>query len=204
MLRRTVLPLVTAFSGVFASTSFAATTQWSNASANGNGCPIGTSQVAAAGDEIAWIFDSFFFDLVNPESASRFCRLTATATIANGWYLGQLSQVLSYAGVKSTFGSRLKVGAASRFFGFTLPLIEHNYPNGVPFNSTFMELQGSNMFSVFAPASYWCAGSRPQGLFQSTLSATGQVFPGGGSLSFAGQGFNVKFEAVAGLLQCQP
>jgi len=180
------------------------TTRWLSASANGNGCPTGTSQVFVAGDEIAWVFDSFFFDLQNPESASRFCRLSAVARIANGWYVGRLEQVLSYAGVKSTFGSRLSVGAASRFFGFTLPALQRNYPNGTAFNSTFAELRNAQNFNVFAPPSYWCRGSRPEGLFQSTLSANGQVFPGGGSLSFAGQGFNVKFEAVAGLLACNP
>lgn len=193
-----------AFSTFAAAPALGATTQWSNATSNGNGCPIGTSSVTIAGDEIAWVFDEFYFDLVNPESASRFCRLSARAKIAAGWYLARLDQVLSYAGVKSTFGSSLKVAAVSRFFGFTLPVIQHNYPNGTAFNSAYSELKGQQYFGVFAPPSYWCSGSNPIGLFQSTLSATGQVLPGGGSLSFAGQGFNVKFSAVAGYLACQP
>jgi len=101
------------------------TTEWSNATANGNGCPVGTSVVTITpgGDEIAWTFDAFGFDLTAPASASRFCRLSASAKIAAGYYLGELTQELSYAGIKSQWGSRLSVGAQSRFFGFNLPQI---------------------------------------------------------------------------------
>jgi|GEM_PF-4865089 len=195
---------LTPFVTLASSQAFAATTQWSGAQSNGNGCPIGTASVITAGDEIAWVFDSFFFDLEAPSAASRFCRLSAVATIAQGWYLARLDQVLSYAGVKSTNGSTLKVAAISRFFGYTLPVIQHNYANGSAFNSPYTELQGSTLFSVYAPPSFWCSGRNPRGIFQSTLSANGQVLPGGGSMSFAGQGFNVKFAAVAGLTLCNP
>jgi hypothetical protein len=191
--------------GLGASAAFAGpTTEWSAPVSNGNGCPIGSSSVTIAGDEIAWVFDEFYFDLVNPESASRFCRLSAKAKIARGIYLAKLSQVLSYAGIKSTWGSSMKVATVSRFFGYTLPVIQDNYPNGTPFDSPFKELKGSTDFLVIAPPSWWCGTHRPEGLFQSTLSANGQVLPGGGSMSFAGQGFNVKFEATAGWLACAP
>jgi hypothetical protein len=205
MLRRIATVASFAALSIYSANAFAQNTvRWSSASSNGNGCPPGTASVSTAGNEIAWVFNSFYFDLINPESASRFCRLTATATLAQGFYIANLNQTLSYAGVKSTFGSRLSVAAVSRFFGYSLPVIQDNYPNGTPFNSPYEELQSNTLFGVIAPPSWWCGTRPPQGLFQSTLSATGQVFPGGGSLSFAGQGFNVKFEAIAGWLACTP
>ena len=180
------------------------TTEWSNPNSNGNGCPIGSSTVSIAGDEIAWVFDSFYFDLVQPESASRFCRLSAKAKIARGLYLATLAQAFSYGGIKSTSGSTLRVSGVSRFFGYTLPVIQDFYGNGTPFDSPFKELKSNTNFLVIAPPAWWCSGNNPEGLFQATLSANGAVMPGGGSLSFSGQGFNVKFQATTGWLACRP
>ena len=204
MLRKTMISAVAGVSFACSASAFAATTEWSQAKANGNGCPIGTSTVTVAGDEIAWVFDSFYFDLEQPESSAQFCRLSAKARIAQGYYLATLNQNFSYGGVKSTRGSSLKVAGISRFFGYSLPALQDNYPNGTPFNSPYKEMQNSTNFAVIAPPSWWCTGRNPEGLFQSTLSAVGQVLPGGGSLSFAGQGFNVKFQATTGWLACQP
>jgi len=188
------------------SASASQTTEWSNATANGNGCPAGTAVVTITpgGDEIAWTFDAFGFDLTQPESASRFCRLSASAKLAGGYYLGELKQEMTYAGIKSTYGSRLSVGAQSRFFGYNLPPLIRNYPNGTPLNSLFESAVSVNNFTVFAPPSYFCRGGKLSGLFQATLSANGQVFPGGGSASLSVQGQNVTFKAIAGWLACSP
>lgn len=182
------------------------TTEWSNASASGNGCPSGTSTVTVTpgGDEIAWTFEAFGFDLVAPASASRFCRLSASASLAGGYYLADLKQELTFSGIKSQWGSRLSVGAQSRFFGFNLPPVTRNYPNGTPLDSLFETAEGTTSFVVFAPPQYFCRGGNLRGLFQSTLSANGQVFPEGGSASLAVQGQNVTFRARAGWVACPP
>lgn len=182
------------------------TTAWSNATANGNGCPPGSSTVTVTpgGDEIAWTFSEFGFDLVQPASASRFCRLSASAHLAGGYYLAQLKQEITYGGIKSTWGSRIMVGARSRFFGFNLPPLIRDYPSGTPLNSIFESAVSTNNFTVFAPPSYFCRGGVLSGLFQSTVSANGQVFPGGGSASLAVQGQNVTFRAIAGWVACPP
>ncbi len=183
------------------------TTQWSNATAAGNGCPAGSSTViiTPGGDEIAWIFDKFGFELTAPSSSTRFCRLSASAKIAAGFYLAELKQELTYSGTKSKNGSRLKIGASSRFFGYDLPEVSRTYAEGTDWFSTSEELSSTNDFLVFAPPSHFCSGNpNRNGLFQSTLSATGQVFPNGGSAALSVQGQNVTFRAKAGWVPCPP
>ena len=187
--------------------AFAAqTTEWSNATASGNGCPAGSSVVTITpgGDEIAWTFDAFGFDLIAPAAASRFCRLSASASLAGGYYLADLKQELSYSGIKSQWGSRISVGARSRFFGYNLPPIIRTYPNGTALNSLFEVATSTNSFVVFAPPSYFCRGGQLKGLFQSTLSANGQVTTSSGSASLSVQGENVTFKATTGWLACPP
>jgi hypothetical protein len=182
------------------------TVQWSNATANGNGCPAGTANVTITpnGDEIAWTFDSFGFDLVGPSSASRFCRISASAKLSGGYYLGDLKQELTYGGIKSTVGSRLSVGAQSRFFGYNLTPLVRDYPDGTPFDSLFESAVGVTSFVVHAPPSYFCNKGAVSGLFQSTLSANGQVTARDGSASMAVQGQNVTFKATSGWVACPP
>src|SRR6478735_3149425 len=164
--------------------------EWSNATANGNGCPAGTSVVTITpdGDEIAWTFDAFGFDLVGPSSASRFCRLSASAKLSGGFYLADLKQEVSYGGIKSTVGSRLSVGAQSRFFGHNLPPLVRDYPDGKPFDSLFETAEATDSFVIHAPPAYFCNKGNVSGLFQSTLSANGQVTASNGSASLAVQG----------------
>ena len=205
-----LVKMFVAVSSVFALTASSAfavqTTEWSNASASGSGCPAGTAivTVTPGGDEIAWTFDAFGFDLIEPSSASRFCRLSASAKLGGGYYLGELKQELTYGGIKSQFGSRLSIGVQSRFFGYTLPPIVRSYPNGTALNSLFESAVSTQNFVVFAPPSYFCRDGNLSGLFQSTISANGQVFPNGGSASLSVQGQNVTFKATAGWLACPP
>ena len=202
--------LSTAVLTVLSAMPAAATTdhnvQWSNATANGNGCPAGTAVVTITpdGDEIAWTFDSFGFDLVGPSSASRFCRISASAKLSGGYYLGDLKQELTYGGIKSTVGSRLSVGAQSRFFGYNLPPMVRDYPDGKAFDSLFESAVAVNSFVVHAPPSYFCKSGGVSGLFQSTLSANGQVTAANGSASLAVQGQNVTFKATSGWVACPP
>lgn len=184
--------------------AFAQTTKWSNPTSDGNGCPRGTSSVVIADDEIAWTFDAFGFELTEPSAASRFCRLSAVADIASGYYLAELKQDLSYSGIKSRYGSTLSVGAQSRFFGYNLPPLVHSYPNGTEFNSLFAHATSSDEFLVILPPAYFCEGDNTQGIFQSTLAANGQVMPGGGSAALAVQGHNVTFKATTGWRACPP
>lgn len=206
MVRSTLVSAVL-FAAVWTNSAAAQhTVEWSNATANGNGCPSGTAVVTVTpeGNEIAWTFDSFGFDLVGPSSASRFCRLSASAKLSGGFYLADLKQELTYGGIKTRVGSRLSVGVQSRFFGKNLPALVRDYPDGTPFNSLFESAVALDNFVIYAPPSTFCQNEGLSGLFQSTLSANGQVTSSRGSASLAVQGQNVTFKATSGWLACPP
>ncbi len=180
--------------------------EWSQASASGSGCPAGTSMVTITpgGDEIAWTFDDFGFNLSNgPTSASLFCKLSAIARIKNGLYLAELKQEMSYGGAKSKNGSYLSVGAQSRFLSYNLPAITAVYDDGVPFNSVFEYAVASQQVQIpdSVSSENFCKGRDVSGLYQSTLSAVGWT-KAGGTASLSVQGQNVTFKATTIFVDC--
>jgi hypothetical protein len=183
--------------------SFAMAESWKNPGAQGNGCPSSATSVIAAGDEIAWVFSEFGFDLLKQGAANKNCNLSADAQVPKGFYLNSFTQVLSYAGVKTTLGSELNIGIRTMFFGSGLAKQEHYYPSGVEFDTPYTELSGTADFKRLDPPRNWCgAQGRAPGNLRVALSAMGKVNKAGATLSFAGQGFNMKFAATTGILPC--
>lgn len=175
--------------------------EWSNATAGGNGCP-GDASVIVGGDEIAWIFNSFFFDLTTaPDTRSLFCRLSAKAKVKEGYYIGRFTQELSYAGTKSKDNSFIQVGAQSRFFGYNLPALVRTYADGVPFEAVDAKATDSYDYAVGFEPGFLCGGGNPEGLFQSTLTALGRISQNG-TASVAIQGQNVSFKVSTNLASC--
>jgi len=202
MVRTYLLPLAALVS---MQTGFAqSSVEWSNATASGNGCPIGTSivTVTPGGDEIAWTFDTFGFNLSRgPATASLFCRLSASARIKKGLYLGRLTQEMTYGATKSARGSSLSVGAQSRFFGKNLPELIQEYPDGIEFDSPLQSAASSFDLEPKLESEFFCDLPNPVGLFQSTLSAAGRV-TGSGTAALNIQGQNVTFRAITTWLDC--
>lgn len=209
MFKRILMPL--AACAIFTAASASAqeleedqTVAWSNATASGNGCPAGSASVTITpgGDEIAWTFDAFGIDLaINPGSLSKFCRLSASARIRNGIYLGQFTQELTYGGTKSQNNSYLSIGAQSRFFGQNLPILSQVYRDGDEFDNPTASAAASHNFFVNAAPGGHCEGGNTNGLFQSTLSAVGRISQGG-LASLAVQGQNLTFKAITSWLEC--
>ena len=195
---------VIAISSLFCTFSaFADTTRWTNMSANGSGCPAGTSSVTAAGDEVAWVFSEFGYDLSAPTTATKFCRLSAVAHVDRGYYLARLNQVLSFGAVKSPRGSSFRLDTASRFFGYTVAGLNYAAGDGVAYDDPFRELTGYNDFLVYAAP--LCRLDTLNGLFQSTVSTTGRTWLVGnqsGTVSVGVQGLNNKFSATTVWAKC--
>lgn len=176
--------------------------EWSDATAGGNGCPNDAS-VIIGGDEIAWTFNSFSFDLISgPDTKSLFCRLSAKAKVKEGYYIGRFTQELSYIGTKTQNDSFVQVGAQSRFFGYNLPALVRTYADGVPFDSTDAKATDSYDFAVGFEPGFLCGGGNPEGVFQSTLTALGRIGRSGGTASIAIQGQNVSFKVSTNLASC--
>lgn len=190
----------------FAAFSAAARAQdsvkWYDWDAAGNGCPQGTSSVIAAGDEIAWTFDAFSFDLKNgPQATGMFCRVSTKIGVEKGNYVSQFTQELSYAGTKTKDDSFLQVGAYSHFYGFELPPLIRSYENGVPFDDVNAKLTETYWKIPGLEPNFFCWGRDPEGVFESTLSAIGNIGPYG-TASLTIQGLNISFKAATILARC--
>lgn len=178
--------------------------QWSNLNAAGNGCPAGSAVITSTpdGNELAWTADSFGYELTGESSASKFCRLSASAAITPGYYLDEISQQLSYGGFKTRTGSELTVGAQARFFGFNLQPITREYADGSPFNWKKITVRRKQKFSTVAPAEYFCGEENKSGLFQGTVASNALVTTPEGQVSLGIQGLTVSYLARFKWLPC--
>lgn len=190
------------------SASFAQTVKWTVPpnSASGSGCSSADTQVFVFGDTISWTFSNLGVELTAgfpPGAQNKFCAIRAGAEVAQGIYLGQLKQSLTYGGIKSRDGSRGSISTNSSFFGFTVSPFQINLPEGVDFNEPLVTRDRIDNFAVVAPPSWWCNPSRnPRGQFASRIAVNGQVTRPGASFSLAANEFDVKFEAIFGWKPC--
>ncbi|MFW7378992.1 MAG: DUF4360 domain-containing protein [Oligoflexus sp.] len=186
--------------------SYAQTTKWTPAPPSGNGCNPNNTSVFAFGDTISWTFDDLGVNLTAgfpPGSDNKFCSIRAGAEVVQGIYLAQLTQSLTYGGIKSRFGSRGSISTNSSFFGYNVAPFQVQLPEGVDFDTALTTKNKVDNFAVIAPPSYWCNPNRnPRGLFSSRIAVNGQVTRPGASISIAAQQFDVKFEAIFGWRPC--
>ena len=85
---------------------------------------------------------------------------------------------------KSRQDATLAFSLFTRVLGIDLPQEERSYMSGEVFDFARVQLQGNTSLADLAPASMWCQGGAVEGLFQSTLSAIGQVSGDGGRSTF--------------------
>lgn len=174
--------------------------------ASGSGCTRDDTEVFAFGDTISWTFRNLGVELTAgfpPGAQNKFCAIRAGAEVAQGIYLGQLKQSLTYGGIKSKDGSRGSIATNSSFFGFTVAPFQINMPDGVDFAEALITQDRIDNFAVVAPPSYWCNPSRnPRGQFASRIAVNGQVTRPGASFTLAANQFDVKFEAIFGWKPC--
>ncbi len=178
--------------------------EWSNLSAGGNGCPAGNDVITVTpdGNELALTANNFGYELKGEGSIQRFCRLNASATVAKGHYLDEVTQQISYGGFKSKAGSALTMGAQTRFLGFNLAPLTKEYADGSRFNVWQVSLRRKEKFSSLAPAEYFCGEESRTGLFQGTAASTGSVTDPDGTLIVGIQGLTVSYKASFNWLPC--
>lgn len=178
--------------------------EWTNLSAAGNGCPAGNAVITATpdGNELSFTADSFGYELKGEGSIQRFCRLSGSAKMAQGYYLDEVFQQMSYGGFKSRSGSSLTMGAQARFLGFTLAPLTREYADGARFNVWQVSPRRKDKFSDLAPAEYFCGQEARSGLFQGTVASTGSVTQPDGKLIVGIQGLTVTYKASFSWLPC--
>lgn len=182
------------------------TVKWTPTTPAGSGCNAGNTQIFVFGDTISWVFDSLGVDLTAgfpPGSSNKYCAIRAGAEVAQGIYLAELKQSLTFGGIKSKDGSRGAITTNSTFFGYTVSPFQITLPEGMDFNQALVTRDRVDNFAVIAPPNYWCNPNRnPRGLFTSRIAVNGQVTRPGASISISAQQFDVKFEATFGWRPC--
>jgi hypothetical protein len=205
---------VLAFVGLCASTGFTQqSVQWdtSRAIMAGNGCIKDYDAfVSENGNDLAAIFTNLGVNL--PGGASRVlagrsaCSLRVPATIAPGLYIGALTQRISY-GVVKTARTRGSIATRSTFFGFNVSPYTVNLPYGASINGPLFFNSRQDLFSVNTHPSWysgWCSPRRaPRGMYQANFAISGQKDNSMEDLIMFVDGLDLRYEVVAGPVQCQ-
>lgn len=192
-----------------ATPSFAGTISWNadQAIALGSGCnnrdmsrPMDTFFLAN-GDDVSVVFSGLGVNLPGgsglPLSDRKNCSIRIPARIANGWYVGQLTQTLSY-GVTKTAGSQGAISTRSTFFNVPASPFRISYNYGSSLNRPLETSRRVDNYLVYAPS--LCRS--PAGIFKSDLSISGQRRSDWEDLILVSDALDIRFEAVAGLVLC--
>lgn len=177
----------------------------------GSGCQKDIdSFVSENGNDLAIVFTNLGVDL--PGNASRVlsarktCSARIPATIAPGYYIGELTQRVSF-GVTKTAGTRGAVATNSLFFGFSVSPYTVNVPYGSAMNQPLMVQQRTDRFLVRThPTWYndWCVRRlSPKGMYIANIAVSGQKDHASEDLIMFVDGLDLKYEVVTGLVKCQ-
>lgn len=185
---------------------YAQTVKWTPTTPSGTGCNASDTSIFTFGDTISWVFDNLGVNLTAgfpPGSDNKYCAIRAGAEVAQGVYLAELKQSLTYGGIKSRVGSRGSISTNSTFFGYSVAPFQVRMPEGADFDVPLETQDRIDNFAVISPPAYWCNPNRnPRGLFTSRIAVNGQVTQPGASISISAQQFDVKFEATFGWKPC--
>ena len=166
--------------------------------------------VSANGNDLAIVFTRLGVDLPGGGSAvlagRSACSVRVPARIAPGVYIGELDQRVSYGVVKTPY-TRGSVAPRSTFFGFSVSPYTVDLPYGISMNSPLFVQSRHDFFSVRTTPSWyygWCSRNRaPQGLYQANIAVSGQKYNRYEDLIMFVDGLDLKYEVVAGPVQCQ-
>ncbi|MCX6118604.1 MAG: hypothetical protein NT027_13760 [Proteobacteria bacterium] len=162
------------------------------------------------GNDLSVVFSNLGVNLPGNSSSTLAARSNCTvrvpARVAPGVYIGELTQRISY-GVTKTARTRGSVATRSTFFGFPVSPYTIDLPYGRSINEPLLVNSRQDLFSVrTTPTWYqgWCAPRRaPQGLYQANFAISGQKDHASEDLIMFVDGLDLKWEIVAGPVQCQ-
>src|SRR5690349_18670127 len=81
---------------------YSQTVKWTPTTPAGSGCNNSNTQVFVFGDTVSWVFDSLGVNLTAgfpPGSDNKYCAIRAGAEVAQGVYLAELKQSLTFGGI---------------------------------------------------------------------------------------------------------
>ncbi len=173
-----------------------------NAVLGGTGCRKDVDAfVMEAGNDISIVFSNLGIELADqyaPMQARKSCLARINARVANGYYIGTLTQNVSF-GVVKTLNSEATIGVRSNFGGYNLQ------PLNVVFGRNRRasgEIQTASRQDDFIVQGRGYCGRKFPVSYQAQLTAAASRASMQDSVISQIDGLDVRFEATAGLFMC--
>jgi len=164
-----------------------------NGVAIGTGCksfgPGTDTAILAAGNDLAILFSNL--GVTGPNQLKN-CSARVPATIQQGFYLGQLTQTITYGVVKGS-GTTGRITTLASFFNQPISNFTVNVPGFAVNNPALTQSQVDPMVVVSG-----CAGAL-RGLFRSDLAVGSQ---GAGQIILTTQGLDLRYDVVFAVQLC--
>lgn len=192
------------------SVASAASISWHahRAVALGSGCnsSAGDTFFIANGNDLSVVFSSLGVNMPGgsglPLAERKNCSLRVPATIASGFYVGELTQVLSY-GVTKTRNALGGISSRATFFNAPASPLSVSFPRGVAMNVPLANLTRRDLYLVNTHGGYissWCRS--PSGIYKADLAVSGQRYSDLEDLIVFSDALDLRFEAIVGLVTC--
>lgn len=181
--------------------------QWNynnGASALGSGCSAGDTQFIASGNEISVVFSKLGVELTGSaggvKAAKKTCRIIIPTKVRSGFYLGTLSQTLTY-GYERNAGTEGTVSVASEFYNQAAGSMERKIPTpGLDeWSVSFAQANASSNWRVLPG---WCQRTDYVGNFKANLSVNGYRSAVNRDIVIQIDGHDIRFEALGTPLLC--
>lgn len=173
-----------------------------NAVLGGSGCRKDVDAfIMEAGNDVSIVFSNLGVELADqyaPLQARKSCLARIGARIANGYYVGTLSQNVSFGIVKSP-NSEATIGVRSNFAGYNLPPLNVKVGRNRRASGEIETASREDDFIVMGRR--WCGRNIPV-TYQAQLTAAGSRASIYDSVISQIDGLDVRFEATAGLFVC--
>jgi hypothetical protein len=177
----------------------------------GSGCQKDVDAFATEnGNDLSVVFTNLGVDLPGGGGSRladrKNCSVRIPAEIAKGYYIGELTQRVSY-GVTKSAGSQGSVATRSTFFGYNVSPYTVVVPYGTHINNPLMVQSRVDRFQVNTRPDWvrgFCAPTRnPQGLYSANLAVAGQKDSRFEDLLMFVDGLDLKFEVLTRFVQCR-
>ncbi|MFW7378993.1 MAG: hypothetical protein ACOH5I_09330 [Oligoflexus sp.] len=176
------------------------TVEWSDGHAQGTGCNTSDTSIFSFGDEISWVFSNLGIRLSaenGPRAMNKFCNISADARVAQGNYVTEFQQILTYGGIKTQWGSQASVSTTARFYGHVIKPFKVDLRNGTDFDEALISQTLTDKGASISQSNWWCRPNRnPRGKLMGRISVNGQLIgQPGGSVVINAQSFDIKYAA---------
>lgn len=199
---------VSLFGVLLASSAYAQQViQWNynnSASAGGTGCNASDTQFISAGNEISVIFSNLGVELTGyaggAKTALKNCRIIIPTKVRTGYYLGKLTQTMTY-GYNRTSGTDGKVVASTEFYAQNAGVIQKAIPTpgADPYDAPFLQASHVNTWRVMPG---WCTRQDYVGNYKAQLTVSGYRESTNKDIVVQIQGQDIRFDALGTPLLC--